>query len=138
MQDLHQVAAQDLDVGNEPARVTEKIGAHPEALSAGAIDQEHAFRSGVCSPHLARDPHSLHDLAGGSPNVDRLAALARGRCLFDDRHLEAAGVQPVGKCGAGDAGAGYQYAGCLHCHVLLGRVLCTLYKNVPRTLSEHN
>jgi hypothetical protein len=55
-------------------------------------------------------PHLAQHVAAIAAHVDILSAVAKGRRLFDNGHLEAIFGQPPGGGGASDAGSGDQDA----------------------------
>jgi len=103
VQDLGQVAAQDLDVAGED------VGGHLRHRPALLIDDRGGRQVGLPGLDRIQDPHlGQHAQVCGAAEVDRVTAAAQLRCPLHHRGMEAVPAQPVGEGWSGDARAGDQ------------------------------
>jgi len=109
--DAHEVAAQDLDVGDHAARVAEHLGRQLDPAPSGGVEVGDPPHAGVGGAHLVRDAHPVQDGPGRAAHVDALPAGPRAGRTLDHRHVEAVAAEPEGEGGSGDAGAGDEYVG---------------------------
>ncbi len=105
VEDPRQVAAQDLDVSGE------QIGGQLCLRLARAVHVRHGAHAGPGPFDGVQEAHAAEDRQMGlAAEVDGVAPVAEGGRAFHDRGGEAVPGQPVGERGAGDGGAGDQYA----------------------------
>src|SRR5258708_24222305 len=103
VKDLDQVAPQNLDLRDHPARVAKEVGWHPRHVPTGFVDERHATHPGVRGPDLVEQPHPSGRLTPGAADVDRLSAGTRRRSPLHHCDTETVPAEPVRQGGACDA-----------------------------------
>jgi hypothetical protein len=119
VEDVDQVPAEDLQLGDGAAGVAQQVGGHAGQPPVGAVDVGHAAGADVGLADLVQDAHAVGHGAGRPAQVDGLAAGAWcGRPLHHGG-VEAVAAQPVRQGRSGDAGAGDEDVPVLHGSLLV-------------------
>jgi hypothetical protein len=117
---VDQVPAQDLQLGDGAAGVTQQVGGHAGQPLAGGVDVGHAAGADVGLADLVQDAHAVGHATSRPAQVDGLPAGAWGRGPLHHRWCEPVAAQPVGQGRSGDARAGDEDLPVLHVSLLVG------------------
>lgn len=79
----------------------------PNYFSLGTHKSQVAGSDMRCAD-LDLQPHPLHHFERSPTDIDCIAAASHSRCSLHHGDVETVAIEPVGKRGASDAGAGYQ------------------------------